>query len=236
MSMRTHYCGQTTEAALDQTVSLCGWVHRRRDHGGVIFIDLRDREGLVQVVCAPEQAEVLISPTANSTPATFKGDKASGLINSILLNLAGLAAVALQPEGPGEGAELAVLDADGIGITEAAESVQTVDRIKNVAQQSFDYAVQNPRLEGLTRMQLGKDAEVQATRWLRRWAERNDVGMGSNGLEFQAKGANSIPDFIYHPEQQIFDFKLTPNAIRSSQTQNFKLDFPGYNINYIFGP
>ncbi|PUA16250.1 aspartate--tRNA ligase [Glaciimonas sp. PCH181] len=58
MSMRTHYCGLTTEALLDQTVSLCGWVHRRRDHGGVIFIDLRDREGLVQVVCNPEQADV----------------------------------------------------------------------------------------------------------------------------------------------------------------------------------
>jgi aspartyl-tRNA synthetase len=56
--MRTHYCGLTTEAQLGQTVSLCGWVHRRRDHGGVIFIDLRDREGLVQIVCNPEQAEV----------------------------------------------------------------------------------------------------------------------------------------------------------------------------------
>jgi len=56
--MRTHYCGLTTEALLGQTVSLCGWVHRRRDHGGVIFIDLRDREGLVQIVCNPEQAEV----------------------------------------------------------------------------------------------------------------------------------------------------------------------------------
>ncbi|MES2931926.1 MAG: aspartate--tRNA ligase [Pseudomonadota bacterium] len=58
MSMRTHYCGLTTEALLGQTVSLCGWVHRRRDHGGVIFIDLRDREGLVQIVCNPEQADV----------------------------------------------------------------------------------------------------------------------------------------------------------------------------------
>jgi aspartyl-tRNA synthetase len=57
-SMRTHYCGLTTEALLGQTVSLCGWVHRRRDHGGVIFIDLRDREGLVQVVCDPDRAEV----------------------------------------------------------------------------------------------------------------------------------------------------------------------------------
>ncbi|HAT32807.1 MAG TPA: aspartate--tRNA ligase [Janthinobacterium sp.] len=56
--MRTHYCGLVTEAMLGQTVNLCGWVHRRRDHGGVIFIDLRDREGLVQIVCNPEQAEV----------------------------------------------------------------------------------------------------------------------------------------------------------------------------------
>ncbi|MCM0043314.1 MAG: aspartate--tRNA ligase [Burkholderiaceae bacterium] len=58
MSMRTHYCGQTTEAQMGQTVSLCGWVHRRRDHGGVIFIDLRDREGLVQVVCDPDRADM----------------------------------------------------------------------------------------------------------------------------------------------------------------------------------
>ncbi len=57
-SMRTHYCGLVTEELLGQTVSLCGWVHRRRDHGGVIFIDLRDREGLVQVVCHPDNADV----------------------------------------------------------------------------------------------------------------------------------------------------------------------------------
>ena len=56
--MRTHYCGQVTAADLDQTVTLCGWVHRRRDHGGVIFIDLRDREGLVQVVCDPDRPEM----------------------------------------------------------------------------------------------------------------------------------------------------------------------------------
>ena len=56
--MRTHYCGLVTEALQGQTVSLCGWVNRRRDHGGVIFIDLRDREGYVQVVCDPDRAEM----------------------------------------------------------------------------------------------------------------------------------------------------------------------------------
>ncbi|MEX0451669.1 aspartate--tRNA ligase [Spiribacter sp. 218] len=53
--MRTHYCGEVTEALLDQDVEICGWVHRRRDHGGVIFIDLRDREGLLQVVFDPDR-------------------------------------------------------------------------------------------------------------------------------------------------------------------------------------
>ncbi|SEO97450.1 aspartate--tRNA ligase [Aquisalimonas asiatica] len=55
--MRSHYCGQVTEDLLDTDVELCGWVHRRRDHGGVIFIDLRDRDGLVQVVFDPDRAE-----------------------------------------------------------------------------------------------------------------------------------------------------------------------------------
>lgn len=55
--MRSHYCGQVTKDFLDQEVQLAGWVHRRRDHGGVIFLDLRDREGIVQVVIAPSNAE-----------------------------------------------------------------------------------------------------------------------------------------------------------------------------------
>src|SRR5258706_6116633 len=55
--MRTHYCGELSAALVDRTVTLCGWAHRRRDHGGVIFVDLRDREGLAQVVCNPDRAE-----------------------------------------------------------------------------------------------------------------------------------------------------------------------------------
>ncbi len=56
--MRTQYCGEVTETLIGQTVTVAGWVHRRRDHGGVIFIDLRDREGLVQVVVNPDTADI----------------------------------------------------------------------------------------------------------------------------------------------------------------------------------
>ncbi|MEK9720740.1 MAG: aspartate--tRNA ligase, partial [Quisquiliibacterium sp.] len=59
--MRSCYVGQVSADHLDQTVTLFGWVHRRRDHGGVIFIDLRDREGLAQVVCDPDRADVFAS-------------------------------------------------------------------------------------------------------------------------------------------------------------------------------
>jgi aspartyl-tRNA synthetase len=84
MSMRTHYCGLTTEELLGQTVSLCGWVHRRRDHGGVIFIDLRDREGLVQVVCDPDRADVFAA--------------AESVRNEFCLRITG---VVRSPEGTG---------------------------------------------------------------------------------------------------------------------------------------
>ncbi len=51
--MRSHYCGQLNETLVDQTVTVCGWVHRRRDHGGVIFLDMRDRDGIAQFVVDP---------------------------------------------------------------------------------------------------------------------------------------------------------------------------------------
>ncbi len=83
MTMRSHYCGLVTEALLGQTVTLCGWVNRRRDHGGVIFVDLRDREGYVQVVCDPDRADM------------FK--TAEGLRNEFCIQVKGL--VRARPEG-----------------------------------------------------------------------------------------------------------------------------------------
>jgi hypothetical protein len=115
-------------------------------------------------------------------------------------------------------------------------SSSDIDRIKKVAQQSYDYAVNNPRQSGLNRMQLGKDAEVQATRWTRKWAERNGIDLSEEGLHFQVRGNHSIPDVVYEPSKSIMDFKLTPKAIRKVQSDNFKLDYPDYSIEYIFGP
>ena len=56
--MRSHYCGHVDQSLIGKEISICGWVHRRRDHGGVIFIDLRDREGLLQVVFDPDRKEI----------------------------------------------------------------------------------------------------------------------------------------------------------------------------------
>ena len=56
--MRSHYCGQVDDKLIGQEVTVAGWVNRRRDHGGVIFIDLRDREGLLQIVFDPDAADM----------------------------------------------------------------------------------------------------------------------------------------------------------------------------------
>ncbi|MBU1664524.1 MAG: aspartate--tRNA ligase, partial [Gammaproteobacteria bacterium] len=67
--MRTHYCGAVNADHIGQIVTLCGWASRRRDHGGVIFIDLRDREGMVQVVIDPDTPEAF--QTAEDTRNEF---------------------------------------------------------------------------------------------------------------------------------------------------------------------
>ena len=89
--MRTNYCGLIDSKYLGQTISLCGWVHRRRDHGGVIFIDLRDREGLVQIVCDPDRTQTF--EVANSLRNEFvvrvEGkvrERPAGTVNSNLVS------------------------------------------------------------------------------------------------------------------------------------------------------
>src|SRR5690554_2734064 len=67
--MRTHYCGDINETLIDENVTFCGWVHRRRDHGGVIFLDVRDREGLVQVVFDPDTVDAF--NTADSVRSEY---------------------------------------------------------------------------------------------------------------------------------------------------------------------
>jgi aspartyl-tRNA synthetase len=81
--MRTNYCGLIDTQYLNQTVTLFGWVHRRRDHGGVIFIDMRDREGLVQIVCDPDNVLAFQS--------------AEKIRNEFVLKITGL--VRRRPEG-----------------------------------------------------------------------------------------------------------------------------------------
>ncbi len=83
MTMRTHYCGHLNRSHIGQTVTLCGWAHRRRDHGGVIFIDLRDREGMAQIVIDPD------------TPEAFKN--AETVRNEFVLKV--VCKVRARPEG-----------------------------------------------------------------------------------------------------------------------------------------
>ena len=81
--MRSHYCGDVNASHVDQEVEVCGWVNRRRDHGGVIFIDLRDRNGLIQCVFDPDLEEVFAT--------------AEEVRNEFVLRIKGL--VRLRPEG-----------------------------------------------------------------------------------------------------------------------------------------
>lgn len=81
--MRSHYCGELNESFVDQEVQLCGWVHRRRDHGGVIFLDVRDREGIAQVVYDPDTVESFAI--------------AEGVRNEFVVRVTGI--VRLRPEG-----------------------------------------------------------------------------------------------------------------------------------------
>jgi aspartyl-tRNA synthetase len=109
--MRSHYCGDLNEQLNGETVSLCGWVHRRRDHGGVIFVDLRDREGLCQIVFDPDRPEmfalaetlrsefvVRVTGRVRARPeGTVNPDMRSGAIEVLALELEILAQAKTPP-------------------------------------------------------------------------------------------------------------------------------------------
>ena len=82
--MRSHYCGQLRASQIGETVSLCGWVDRRRDHGGVIFVDLRDRTGIIQIVSDPVR-----------TPGSYQ--QAGDLRNEYVVRISGR--VTQRPDG-----------------------------------------------------------------------------------------------------------------------------------------
>ncbi len=87
--MRSYYCGEINKTHLGQQLTLFGWVHRRRDHGGVIFIDLRDREGVVQIVINPQNLEAfkLAEGIRNEFVLSIKGkvsERPHGTVNKDL--------------------------------------------------------------------------------------------------------------------------------------------------------
>ncbi|RCX28417.1 aspartate--tRNA ligase [Thioalbus denitrificans] len=157
--MRSHYCGHLNESHLDQDVELCGWVHRRRDHGGVIFVDLRDREGLVQVVFDPDN------------PENFA--HAERLRSEYVIRVSGR--VRRRPEGtanpdlPTGQVEVA---ASGVEILNASETPPfPVDEHVEVGEETrlrYRY-VDLRRPEMLTRMKL----RARVTRALREYLDRN---------------------------------------------------------------
>lgn len=158
--MRSHYCHDINTSLIDSKVSLCGWVHRRRDHGGLVFIDLRDRSGLVQIVFDPEQAE----------PFT----KASELRNEFVIQISG--GIRHRPEGTINpnlpSGEVEVL-ADSINIINTTNNLPfNVDEYQPVGEETrLKY-----RYLDLRRPEMAQNIKIRAqiNRILRHYLEQHD--------------------------------------------------------------
>jgi aspartyl-tRNA synthetase len=156
--MRTHYCGELNQENIGQEISVCGWVNRRRDHGGVIFIDLRDKKGVLQVVVDPDD-EVLFS-TAESVR------------NEFVLKITGL--VRNRPEGTTNKdmptGEIEVL-ARGLEVLNSSETppFQLDDDVHDDIRQKYRY-IDLRRPEMQYRMQL----RARVTHFMRSWLEAEE--------------------------------------------------------------
>ena len=155
--MRTHYCGELNSSHIDQEVTVCGWVNRRRDHGGVIFVDLRDREGILQVVFDPDD------------PAMFAD--AERVRNEFVLKVTGR--IRVRPEGtvnpdmPTGEVELLALKLDILNASETPP-FQLDEEVHDDLRLKYRY-IDLRRPEMLERMRL----RTRVTHAMRTWLEAN---------------------------------------------------------------
>ncbi len=155
--MRTHYCGELNSSHIDQEVTVCGWVNRRRDHGGVIFVDLRDREGILQVVFDPDD------------PAMFAD--AERVRNEFVLKVTGR--IRVRPEGtvnpdmPTGEVELLALELDILNASETPP-FQLDEEVHDDLRLKYRY-IDLRRPEMLERMRL----RTRVTHAMRTWLEAN---------------------------------------------------------------
>ena len=156
--MRTHYCGELNQENIGQEISVCGWVNRRRDHGGVIFIDLRDKKGVLQVVVDPDDAALFST--------------AESVRNEFVLKITGL--VRARPEGTTNKdmstGEIEVL-ALGLEVLNSSETppFQLDDDVHDDIRQKYRY-IDLRRPEMQYRMQL----RARVTHFMRSWLEAEE--------------------------------------------------------------
>ncbi len=157
--MRTHYCGELNRQQVDQQVSVCGWVNRRRDHGGVIFVDLRDKKGMLQVVFDPDDAAMF--------------SEAETLRNEYVIQVEGR--LRLRPEGtenpemPTGEVELLALDLQILNASETPPFQLDDDDVHDDNRLKYRYIdLRKPEMQ--QRMQL----RARVTHYLRSWLEANE--------------------------------------------------------------
>ena len=157
--MRTHYCGELNQQDIGQVVSVCGWVNRRRDHGGVIFVDLRDKKGMLQVVFDPDDAAMF--------------SLAESLRNEFVLKVDGI--VRIRPEGtlnkdmPTGEIELLAQNLQVLNVSETPPFQLDDDEVHDDLRLRYRY-IDLRRPEMQSRIQL----RAKVTHYLRGWLEDHD--------------------------------------------------------------
>ena len=157
--MRTHYCGELNQQDIGQVVSVCGWVNRRRDHGGVIFVDLRDKKGMLQVVFDPDDAAMF--------------SLAESLRNEFVLKVDGI--VRIRPEGtlnkdmPTGEIELLAQNLQVLNVSETPPFQLDDDEVHDDLRLRYRY-IDLRRPEMQNRIQL----RAKVTHYLRGWLEDHD--------------------------------------------------------------